>query len=74
MMSHMVSWTAMSSTHLRIAIQDLVIIWGKPVPSSSCGQEDSDCNESGKEFDEANDEKQDHLEDCGQDLMKYTKT
>ena len=44
------------------------------MPSSSCGQEDSDCNESGKEFDEANDEKQDHLEDCGQDLMKYTKT
>ena len=39
---------------------------GNLVPSSSCGQGDSDCNESGKEFDEAND---DHLEDGGQDLM-----
>ena len=38
------------------------------MPSSSCGQEDSDCNESGKEFDEAND---DRLEDGGQHLMWY---
>ena len=36
--------------------------------SSSCGQEDSDCNESDKEFDEVND---DRLEDGGQDLMWY---
>ena len=36
------------------------------MPSSSCGQEDSDCNKSGKEFGEANDENQDRLEDCGQ--------
>ena len=41
---------------------------GKIVPSSSCGQEDSDCNESGEKFDEAND---DRLEDSGQDLMWY---
>ena len=38
------------------------------MPSSSCGQEDSDCNESGKEFDEVND---DCLEDGGQGLMWY---
>ena len=38
------------------------------MPSSSCGQEDSDCNDSGEKFDEAND---DRLEDSGQDLMWY---
>ena len=63
----MVSWTATSSMRSKIAIQDLVIK-GKLVPSSSCAQEDSDCNESGKEFDEGND---DRLEDSGQDLMWY---
>ena len=39
--------------------------------SSSCGQEDGDCNESHKEFDERNDENQDFLEDHGEDLMRY---
>ena len=38
------------------------------MPSSSCGQGGSDCNESGKEFNEAND---DRLADGGQDLMWY---
>ena len=37
---------------------------GGPVPSSSCGQDDGDCNESScKEFDEGDDEDQDHGED-----------
>ena len=74
MISDMMSLTATLNMRLRIAIRNLVIIWGKPVPCSSCGQKDSDCNESDKEFDEAKDEKLDHLEDCGQDLMKYAKT
>ena len=44
------------------------------MPSSSCGQEDSNCNEGGTEFNEANEESQDCLRDCGQDLMRYSKT
>lgn len=38
--------------------------------SSSCGQEDGDCHENCKEFDEGNDENRDCLEDNGEHLMR----
>ena len=38
--------------------------------SSSCGQEDSNCNGVVKRFDEVNNESQVRFEDCGQDLMR----
>ena len=39
--------------------------------SSSFGQEDGDCNETCKEYNEGNDENQDCPKDRGEDLMRY---
>ena len=66
MMNHMVSWTLSDIEYVFEGRNSRSGNKGKLVPSSSCGQEDSDCNKSGKEFGEAHDENQDCLEDCCQ--------